>query len=78
MPNRVQGEGDYESARRYNRHVADSIKKGQPKSEPLSNAGAKALERAEQAGKSRAKQGAHDATDAKLMKKYVEDEVDDE
>lgn len=75
MPNRMQGEGDYESARRYNRHVADSVKKGQPK-DVSPKVSAKSMQAAEQAGKARAKQGGHDAKDAKLMKQYVEEDTD--
>lgn len=72
MTSKIQGEGDYESARRYNRHVEQSVKKGIPK-KPIQGENAESLRQAEQAGKARAKQGHHDAKDAKLMKNYVTD-----
>lgn len=66
-PSKIQGEGDYESARRYNRHVGESVRKGQPKPQ------GETAPQAEAAGKARAKKIEQDATDAKLMERYVRD-----
>lgn len=58
---RVQGEGDYESAREYNKDLKEFIDSGKVDeaaraSAPGSSSEADAMERAERAGKSRAKE----------------------
>lgn len=77
MTNKIQGEGDYESARRYNKHTADSVKKGLGKI-PVRDADAdsKELLGAEEDGKQRAKELKHDKKDAALMKQAVEKKTD--
>lgn len=66
MADKIQGEGDYESARRYNRHTTDAVKKGiKPSNQPpLSQ---QEMDAAEKAGRDRAKEIEHDKTDADLM-----------
>ena len=73
MVNKVQGEGDYESARRYNKHTKESVQKGAAKI-PVRDSGAdeRELRNAEQSGKARAKEMQHDKTDADLMKQPVD------
>ena len=73
MGNKIQGEGDYEAARRYNEQVAKTVKKGLPDRVPDSTISDKSLEQAETAGKARAKDGKHDQKDAELMENYVTD-----
>lgn len=73
MSDKIQGEGDYESARRYNKHTAESAKKtiGKiPTRESPDNL--QELERAEQSGKRRAKELQHDQKDASLMRQPVD------
>jgi hypothetical protein len=58
--NKVQGEGDYESARRYRKDVEDYVKNADIEqaardAEPDDEREAEELERAEEIGKSRAK-----------------------
>ena len=58
--NKVQGEGDYESARRYRKDVEDFVKnadieKAARDAEPDNEREAEELERAEEIGKSHAK-----------------------
>lgn len=58
--NKVQGEGDYEAARRYDKSARDFAQSGQVKpaadqATPRSDREAEDLERAEEIGKSRAK-----------------------
>jgi hypothetical protein len=72
MTDKVQGEGDYESARRYDRHVAEAVKKGIKKPEGQPELNEEELEAAEKAGRERAKEIDHDATDAKLMRNFVD------
>jgi hypothetical protein len=65
MPNKprdskIQGEGDYESARRYKRDVEEFVEQNDTEelareAEPDSEAEARELERAEQVGRSRSK-----------------------
>jgi hypothetical protein len=68
MTDKIQGEGDYESARRYNRNTADSVKKGVKKPGEEPSLSQDEMDAAEQAGKQRAKQIEHDKTDAEVMK----------
>lgn len=75
MGNKIQGEGDYESARRYNEHVAKTVNKGLPVRVPAESADSEqSLQEAERAGKARAKHGKQDAKDAKLMESLVKDQ----
>jgi len=58
--NKVQGEGDYESARRYRKDVEDFVKNADIEqaardAEPASESEAEELKRAEEIGKSHAK-----------------------
>lgn len=73
MANKIQGEGDYESARRYNKHTSDAVKHGVGKI-PVRDADAdsKELADAEASGKRRAKELGHDKKDAALMKQPVD------
>jgi hypothetical protein len=71
MTNKIQGEGDYESARRYNRNTADSVKKGVKKPDDEAPLSQSEMDAAEQAGKQRAKKIEHDKTDAELMKEQL-------
>lgn len=70
MGDKVQGEGDYESARRYNKHTAESARKGVGKI-PVREADQQDRN-AEESGKRRAKELKHDQTDADLMKEPVD------
>lgn len=75
MGNKVQGEGDYESARRYNEHVAKTVKKGIPARVPNEpKVSEQSLQTAERTGKARAKQGRQDTKDARLMETLVKDQ----
>ena len=57
---KIQGEGDYESARRYQRDVEEFVEQNDTEelardAEPVDEAEARELERAEQVGRSRSK-----------------------
>ncbi|MGE0116148.1 MAG: hypothetical protein AB7T07_14855 [Steroidobacteraceae bacterium] len=67
MKSKVQGEGDYESARRYNRHLRESVHNGMFPPNPDADRDKKSLQQAEQAGRSRSKAGNQDEKDAELM-----------
>lgn len=73
MANKIQGEGDYESARRYNKHTTDSARKGFSKI-PVRDGteDEEQLQQAEQSGKQRAKELEHDETDASVMRQPVD------
>ena len=69
---KIQGEGDYESARRYNKHTEQSVKQGAGKTPTrVPDNERQELEQAERAGKKRAKQLDHDAKDADVMRQPV-------
>lgn len=73
MTDKVQGEGDYESARRYDRHATESAKKKgvkRPATQPELTQ--EEMAAAEKAGRERAKEIGHDETDAKLMRNFVD------
>lgn len=73
MSDKVQGEGDYESARRYNKHTEEAARKGIGKIPTRdSPADRQEMEQAEQSGKRRAKELEHDEKDASLMKQPVD------
>ena len=60
-PNRIQGEGDYEAAKKYNEAQRKFVKSGKVgaaarNAKPKSEAEAKEMERAEELGRSRAKE----------------------
>jgi hypothetical protein len=71
MPSKVQGEGDYESARRYDektkRFVEEKTKAGKPLEGSASEASDK-LTPEEEAGRARAKSGGQDKRDAKVLR----------
>lgn len=73
MADKIQGEGDYEAARRYNEQVRKTVKKGIPDHVPDAGLSEEVLKKAESAGKARAKNVGHDQKDAELMEDYVKD-----
>jgi hypothetical protein len=71
MGNKVQGEGDYESARKFNQKTREFVKDQQDKGEPLEGSAAEAqdgLTPAEQEALARAKHGEQDKRDANILK----------
>lgn len=71
MGNKVQGEGDYESARKYNEKTREFVKDQQDKGAELQGSAAEAQEgltAAEQEALARAKHGEQDKRDAKLLR----------
>src|SRR5262249_13661134 len=70
MGNKVQGEGDYESARRYNQHTEESARKTLGKAPPDSASAED--RRAEDVGSRTGKDLKHDSKDEELMKQPVD------
>jgi hypothetical protein len=67
---KVQGEGDYESARRFNKHATESVQSSSPadhKAAPRNRQEAEELMAAERAGKERARSASQAPRDAKKM-----------
>jgi hypothetical protein len=72
MGNKVQGEGDYESARKYNQDTREFVKDQEDKGRPMKGDAAQAQDRlttAEKEALARAKHGEQDKHDADLLKK---------
>lgn len=73
MPSKIQGEGDYESARRYDEKTRRFVKKKQQRGESLEASGKDAVDELtgpEKKARSRAKSGEQDKRDADLLRKY--------
>jgi hypothetical protein len=71
MGNKVQGEGDYESARKYNQDTREFVKDQQDKGKPMEGSADEAqdgLTAAEQEALARAKRGEQDKRDADLLR----------
>jgi hypothetical protein len=72
MANKVQGEGDYESARRYNEETTKFVKDKAKKGESLAGSAKDAVDGLtppEKEALKHAKSGGQDARDAELLKK---------
>ena len=72
MGNKVQGEGDYESARKYNQDTREFVKDQQDKGAPMKGDASQAedkLSAAEKEALARAKHGEQDKRDADLLRK---------
>lgn len=72
MANKVQGEGDYESARRYNEETTKFVKDKAKSGEELKGSAAQASDKltpAEEAALKHAKGGSQDKRDADLLRK---------
>jgi hypothetical protein len=72
MANKVQGEGDYESARRYNEETAKFVKDKAKAGESLKGSASQATDKlspAEEAALKHAKGGGQDKRDADLLRK---------
>jgi hypothetical protein len=72
MPGKVQGEGDYESARRYNEKAREFVKDKERKGEKLEGSADEAQDQltpAEREALERAKHGEQDQRDAELLRK---------
>lgn len=72
MANKVQGEGDYEAARRYNEETSKFVKDKKKAGEPIKGAAdqaADALTPAEKTALKHAKSGGQDKRDADLLRK---------
>jgi hypothetical protein len=72
MPTKVQGEGDYESARRYNEKTREFVKDKQASGESLEAAAEEAVDELtppEQEALRHAKHGEQDKRDAELLRK---------
>lgn len=73
---KVQGEGDYEGARRYRKAVKKTIEKREKEGKPLKGHADKAtakLTRAEREGRSHAKEPQQDKRDARYMDELEND-----
>jgi len=73
MGNKVQGEGDYESARKYNEATREFVKDQQDKGAALQGDASKAedeLSAAEKEALAHAKHGEQDKRDGDLLKKF--------
>lgn len=71
MTSKVQGEGDYESARRYNKETREFVEEKQAKGEPMKGSAAEAqdeLTPAEKEARKHAKAGDQDQRDAELLR----------
>lgn len=71
MGNKVQGEGDYESARKYNEKAREFVKDQQDKGAPMEGSAAEAQEGLtpeEQEALARAKHGEQDKRDATVLR----------
>lgn len=72
MAGKVQGEGDYESARRYNEKTREFVKEKQAKGEKMSGSAEEAqdeLTPPEREALKHAKHGEQDQRDAELLRK---------
>jgi hypothetical protein len=72
MAGKVQGEGDYESAREYNEKTREFVKEKQARGEKLEGSAAEAqdeLTPAEQEALKHAKHGEQDKRDAEILRK---------
>ena len=72
MPGKVQGEGDYESARNYNEKTREFVEEKQKKGEKLEGSpedAQKELTAAEREALKRAKHGEQDERDAELLRR---------
>jgi hypothetical protein len=72
MANKVQGEGDYEAARRYNEETTKFVKDKAKSGEQLKGSAAQASDKltpAEEAALKHAKGGSQDKRDADLLRK---------
>lgn len=72
MGNKVQGEGDYESARKYNEETREFVKDQQDKGAPMQGDAGKAedkLTASEKEALARAKHGEQDKRDADILRK---------
>jgi hypothetical protein len=69
---KMQGEGDYESARRFNDDEQRFVgEKGVTRLPPLSSDEEKKFSEAEEKGKSRGKEREHDAVDEALLREEI-------
>jgi hypothetical protein len=76
MANKVQGEGDYESARRYNEETSKFVKDKAKAGKPIKGAADQAtdaLSPAEETALKHAKSGGQDKRDADLLRKLEKD-----
>ena len=70
MASKIQGEGDYESAREYNRETRRFVEKQRKRGKPLAGSSADAsdeLKPEEKEALSRAKSGSQDKRDAEIF-----------
>jgi hypothetical protein len=76
VANKVQGEGDYEAARRYNEETRKFVKDKEKAGEPIKGAADKAVDEltpAEKTALKHAKSGGQDKRDADLLRKLEKD-----
>jgi len=72
MPGKVQGEGDYESARRYNQETREFVKKKQAAGEKLEGSAEDAVDELtppEREALKHAKHGEQDKRDAEILRR---------
>jgi hypothetical protein len=72
MGHKMQGEGDYESARKYNQDTREFVKDQEDKGRPMKGDSSQAQDKltaAEKEALARAKHGEQDKRDADLLKK---------
>lgn len=69
MANKIQGEGDYESARHFNKQERQFVKKGVGRQRALNDREELEGRQAEEKGKARARDAGQDAKDAELFRK---------
>ena len=75
MASKIQGEGDYESAREYNRETREFVEKQRKRGKPLAGSSADAsdeLQPEEKEALSRAKSGSQDERDAEIFREKPE------
>jgi hypothetical protein len=76
MANKVQGEGDYDAARRYNEETSKFVKDKAQKGESIKGSAQDAVDAltpAEEAALKHAKSGGQDQRDADLLRKLEKD-----
>jgi hypothetical protein len=76
MANKIQGEGDYEAARRYNEETRKFVKDKQKTGQRMEGSADEATEKltpAEQTALSHAKSGVQDRRDAEVLRKLEKD-----
>jgi len=76
MSSKIQGEGDYESARRYDEHTREFVEKKQKQGQPLEGSAKDAqqeLTDAEREALRHAKEGEQDRRDGDLLRKLESD-----